>query len=271
MKVFDLKSFSLKFIGLLIILIFQISTITQAPSIINAVKVGDKKTYQIDKYFYFGASSHTFTVKLQDGTTTDITLKKGLTFTLRICNESPPDIYKQYIIHNQTTECLIVGPPDLLSVYIFSITNKSYYQELVNRYSYLYTLNGNVFTNTTNITTSLFSQYIVYIYLYVSFDITTGWTTSSIDKEVFDNGTLFYDLEISQVTNNNYNFLNESELEIFSIFIIVAIVILILIIKKFDGLRGENNNKKDSRKQLSNNIDKITNKLEEIIEENKTE
>ena len=254
-------------ITILIISLFQLSAIAQAPTNIIVVKVGDEKTYQIDKYLYYGASTHTYTVKLQNGTTTNITVKKGLTFALRVCNVTPPNIYKQYIIQGQTTECVIEGPPDhLFDIEVFTISSRSYYQDRAKLSGE--SLHGNIYTEKHSMTTFIpvttwYGQY--------SYDITTGWTTSNIEKAIYENGTLFYDIEISQVSNSNNNLLNESELVTLFIVTIVIIVIIILMTKKFNGLKGENKHKRTNRMYPSTDISKITNKLEEIMEENKIE
>ena len=195
-----MKNIKLILLGLMIISIFSFSTFSIAQETANyKAKAGDSQSYKINKYIIEGKSEYQSTYDWQDGTSSNVTIKAGLTFTVTVCNitgnGTNAQAYIKTIISGKTTTCQ-VGSFYLSKVY----DNTTYYQNLVNSNSTKYQLKDNVFTT---ITDSQFSGIIYHDE--ISFNIETGWLIKLVLKNTFSNGTISSNLELnsSNVTNNS--------------------------------------------------------------------
>lgn len=96
-------------------------------------KIGDEKTFEYKKFFYEGKTEHKYEAMVDDGTKTNITTKKGLTFTIKITTINDtrgpyctypgyfpraPAAYGKTVIHGITLEEM-----PLIDLYLIPITD----------------------------------------------------------------------------------------------------------------------------------------------------
>ena len=211
------KKKKLAILGLMMFLSFTTLLGSSQSTLSYKVKTGDKNSYTIDKLSSIDSTSgmdHLFT--WSDGTSSNVTLKKGVTFSIEVCNftSSGHPLVKEHI-NGKTSTCMESFP------YVSDVAdNTSYYQNYVNKNSSLYQFSNNVFTAIVEYHYETFTDF-----RQQSWDITTGWLTKGTYKIIATNGTVLFEEIISQGAGSStpgFDFM------IFS----GSIVVLVLITKR---------------------------------------
>lgn len=189
--------------GILLIFAFSLSNVGTGYQSYN-VKPGASMNYTYTGEYYKGKDQTYATMTWNDGTSSNVTLKAGTSFTITVCNITSnrsvsflgQALYLKETFGNKTTSCGL--SQDVFGALYVKYVNETYYTDLSkeatpNNIHYL--LNGNNFTYERYITNGTF-----YINVTESWDLTTGWLTQIAGSSNYSNGTIVSSYAITATT-----------------------------------------------------------------------
>ena len=208
------------------------------------IKKGDKNTYTFSKFLLNGNSEYQENVTWNDQSSSNITIKKGISITLEICNvtSDPTNLGAQTVFaksswNGKTTPCHAISNVYIFlylpygnifnlryyeSTFVSPVQNVSYYQQYVNQDTSNSTrLNGDIYSiSYRNPRDSPNIKNLVN----VSTNIKTGWLTD-FKFETIVNGTTISDIEFSLGSKSSPGFEFNSVLMVLSISAPIALVL----------------------------------------------
>ena len=211
-------------------MIFSLSTMVNASTTLSyKVKAGDKQSYKLEKFNFLGITQSYSNITWNDGTTENVTIKQGMTFSVTVCSlEGTGDnqvVMGSMTLNGKTTDCTSVDASANSTSdteFNFALVNKvadnsSYYQAFVDQNSTMYSLNGDIFTNKST-TTFLFD-----ITTEISINIKTGWTTKE-SVTIGASGTELGSMVIAATSGSAPGFEFSTTIGLFAILVPVVLV-----------------------------------------------